>query len=133
MSEEFNLDPKETAIVLIEYQNEFTTEGGKLHDAVKECMEKTNMLENSKKLMNTAREKGCKIFHCPIGFEKGHDEISSSPYGILAGVKEGAAFTNGEWGSEICETMKPKEDDKIVKGKSGLCGFHSTNLDFLLR
>jgi nicotinamidase-related amidase len=29
--------------------------------------------------------------------------------------------------------MKPKEGDLIVKGKSGLCGFQSTNLDFLLR
>ena len=29
--------------------------------------------------------------------------------------------------------MKPAEDDLIVKGKNGLCGFASTNLDFLLR
>jgi len=65
--------------------------------------------------------------------KKGHNEIGKTPYGILAGVKDGAAFTAGEWGSEICETMKPKEGDKIVKGKSGLCGFYSTNLDFLLR
>lgn len=38
----FNLDPSSTAIVFIEYQNEFTTEGGKLHEAVKDCMEQTN-------------------------------------------------------------------------------------------
>lgn len=29
--------------------------------------------------------------------------------------------------------MKPKDGDLVVKGKVGLCGFHSTNLDFLLR
>ena len=39
---------------------------------------------------------------------QGHNEIAETPYGILAGVKEGAAFTAGEWGSEICETMKPQ-------------------------
>ena len=39
---DFALDPKETAFVFIEYQNEFTTEGGKLHDAVKDVMEATN-------------------------------------------------------------------------------------------
>jgi len=43
MSDEFTLDPKETAVVFIEYQNEFTNDGGKLHPAVKECMEKTSM------------------------------------------------------------------------------------------
>ena len=29
--------------------------------------------------------------------------------------------------------MKPGDGDLVVKGKSGLCGFQSTNLDFLLR
>jgi hypothetical protein len=42
MSADFELDPKDTAFVFIEYQNEFATEGGKLHGAVKECMESTN-------------------------------------------------------------------------------------------
>jgi hypothetical protein len=39
---DFSLDPKETAFVFIEYQNEFATEGGKLHEAVKDAMDKTN-------------------------------------------------------------------------------------------
>ena len=29
--------------------------------------------------------------------------------------------------------MKPDEADIVVKGKLGLCGFFSTNLDFILR
>jgi hypothetical protein len=41
-SPSFSLDPKETALVFIEYQNEFATQGGKLHEAVKDVMEKTN-------------------------------------------------------------------------------------------
>ena len=36
------IDPRTTALVLIEYQNEFTSEGGKLHDAVKPVMEATS-------------------------------------------------------------------------------------------
>lgn len=127
------LDPSETALVLIEYQNEFTSEGGKFYDAVKECMDATSMLDNSRKVMDIARDAGCTIIHCPISFEKGHKEISSDPYGILAGVKEGEAFTAGEWGAQICPEMTPQSSDLVVKGKSGLCGFASTNLDFLLR
>jgi hypothetical protein len=64
---------------------------------------------------------------------QGHAEISKTPYGILQGVKEGAAFTQGTWGAAICDSMAPREGELIVKGKSGLCGFASTNLDFLLR
>ena len=29
------VDPAKTAVIFIEYQNEFTSEGGKMHDAVK--------------------------------------------------------------------------------------------------
>lgn len=126
------LDPTKTALVLIEYQNEFTTPGGKLHDAVKEVMEKTNMLENSHHLASVARNYGCTILHCPISFQQGHLELSH-PYGILAGVKEGQAFLHGSWGADFSSWMIPHKGDLIVKGKSGLCGFASTNLDFLLR
>jgi len=131
--ETFELLPSETALVLIEYQNEFTSEGGKLHDAVKDVMAETNMLANSAKMLNFARGSGCTVVHVPIMFEPGHCEIASNPYGILAGVKDGRAFTRGEWGAEICDVMQPKQGDLICKGKSGLCGFESTNLDFLLR
>ena len=40
---------------------------------------------------------------------------------------------HGEWGADFAPSMRPHPGDFIVKGKSGLCGFESTNLDFLLR
>ena len=40
---------------------------------------------------------------------------------------------NKKWGADYYEPMKPTKGDLVVKGKSGLCGFQSTNLDFLLR
>mmetsp|Transcript_26769 Transcript_26769/g.39600 ORF Transcript_26769/g.39600 Transcript_26769/m.39600 type:complete len:212 (+) Transcript_26769:67-702(+) len=131
--EDYKLNPKETACVFIEYQNEFTTEGGKLYPATKEVMEKTGMLENSTKLLEFCREKGICVIHCPINFEPGHNEIAEKPYGILAGIKDGSAFERGDSGSEFYEPMKPIEGELVVKGKSGLCSFASTNLEFLLR
>eukprot|EP00581_Thalassiosira_minuscula_P015291 CAMPEP_0183719854 /NCGR_PEP_ID=MMETSP0737-20130205/12630_1 /TAXON_ID=385413 /ORGANISM="Thalassiosira miniscula, Strain CCMP1093" /LENGTH=206 /DNA_ID=CAMNT_0025949615 /DNA_START=132 /DNA_END=752 /DNA_ORIENTATION=- len=128
------LNPSETALVLIEYQNEFTTEGGLLHDAVKECMEKTNMLENSSSLMNDLRSKGVQIMHVPIAFGPGHSEIGARA-GILAGIKEGKTFQKGTSAVEFHPSMAPdvSKGDMIVDGKLGLCSFFSTNLDFRLR
>jgi nicotinamidase-related amidase len=37
------IDPQTTAVVLIEYQNDFVSEGGALHGAVEEVMDKTNI------------------------------------------------------------------------------------------
>jgi nicotinamidase-related amidase len=42
-----SIDPKTTAVVLIEYQNDFTSDGGVLHPAVTEVMDKTGMLANT--------------------------------------------------------------------------------------
>lgn len=53
--------------------------------------------------------------------------------GILNGIKEGGTFQEGTWASEFHPDMTPLPGDTVVKGKSGLCGFYSTNLDFLLR
>ena len=55
------MDPKKTALVLIEYQNDFTSKGGTLHDAVKGVMEKNNMLQNTVETVKKAREAGCTI------------------------------------------------------------------------
>ena len=105
---------------MIEYQNEFCSSGGKFHDAVKECMDATNMLPKSIQTIDAARSLGCTIIHCPINFESGHAEISNTPYGILAGVKQNSAFIAGTWGSDFVDGMKPIAGDLIVKGKSGL-------------
>lgn len=118
---------------MVEYQNEFTTEGGKLYDAVKDCMAAKNTLGNAKNLLEAARKAGTTVIHLPIAFDKGHYEIAGKPYGILANVKAGEAFAAGEWGSEICDDMKPIAGELTAKGKVGLCGFESTNLDFLMR
>ena len=52
------LDPATTALVLIEYQNEFTSDGGVLHDAVAEVMDSTDMLANTVTLVDKARAAG---------------------------------------------------------------------------
>jgi ureidoacrylate peracid hydrolase len=59
-------DPKRTALVLIEYQNDFTSEGGALHDAVRDVMERTGMLERTRELVDAVRAAGVTIVHAPI-------------------------------------------------------------------
>ncbi|MCB1255353.1 MAG: cysteine hydrolase [Austwickia sp.] len=127
------MDPQRTALVLIEFQNDFTTEGGTLHGAVKDVMASTNMLDNTVALAERARAAGATVVHVPISFKPGYGEITNTPYGILAGVVESQSFLAGKWGSEIVEVLTPAADDIVVEGKRGLDAFASTNLDFILR
>jgi nicotinamidase-related amidase len=128
-----SLDPSTTAVLLIEYQNEFATEGGVLHPAVKGVMAETKMLENTVALVKAAREKGVTVMHAPITFAEGYGELTRHPYGILKGVVDGKAFVKGSWGAQIIDSLAPQKGDIVVEGKRGLDTFASTNLDFILR
>lgn len=127
------IDPTTTALVLIEFQNDFTSEGGAFHGAVQDVMDKTGMLANTQQLVAQARAAGVTIVHAPISFAPGYNEITSHPYGILKGVVDGNAFVKGGWGAEITDELAPQEGDIVVEGKRGLDTFASTNLDFILR
>ena len=128
-----SIDPKTTAVVLIEYQNDFTTDGGVLHGAVSEVMEKTDMLARTREVVEAARDAGATVMHAPISFTEGYGEITKQPYGILKGVVDGNAFVKGSWGAAIVDELAPTERDIVIEGKRGLDTFASTNLDFILR
>ncbi len=127
------IDPKTTAVVLIEYQNDFTTEGGVLHEAVSEVMEKTGMLSHTREVVEAARDAGAVVMHAPITFAEGYGELTRHPYGILKGVVDGQAFVKGSWGAAIVDQLAPAGSDIVIEGKRGLDTFASTNLDFILR
>ncbi|HZV98687.1 MAG TPA: cysteine hydrolase [Methylophilaceae bacterium] len=127
------MNPSQTALVLIEYQNDFTSEGGTLHDAVKGVMQSTGMLSNTLETVKQARAAGVTIVHVPITFTDDYRELSPTPYGILKGVVDSRSFRQGTWGAQIVDALKPQDTDIVVEGKRGLCGFASTNLDFILR
>ena len=130
-----DVDPAKTALVLIEYQNDFTTDGGALHDAVKGVMDDSDMLANTRRVVDEARKAGATVIHAPITFAPGYGELGNPDkvYGILKGVIDSTAFVKGTWGAAICDEIAPQGDDIVVEGKRGLDTFATTNLDFILR
>ena len=130
-----DVEPNKTAVVLIEYQNDFTSEGGALHGAVKGVMDDSGMLANTQRVVDEARKAGATVIHAPITFAPGYGELGNpdNVYGILKGVIDSKAFVKGTWGAEICDEMAPQGDDIVVEGKRGLDTFATTNLDFILR
>jgi len=121
--------PERTAMVCIEYQNEFTTPGGKLHDAVKGVMESANMLAKTAATVAALRSAGGVVMHVPIMFKADASDNPNKKLGILAGCANDSLFTEGTWNSEFCEQMKPLADDIVVKGKKGLDAFPNTTLE----
>jgi ureidoacrylate peracid hydrolase len=74
------MEPEKTALVLIEYQNDFTSEGGTLHQAVKPVMESTNMLANTVETVAKARELGERI--CDTATDASGLARPAEPHGV---------------------------------------------------
>lgn len=127
------MNPNTTALLLIEYQNDFVSEGGAQYEAVRAVMTETDMLAHSRTVVEQARARGVTVMHAAISFADGYPEIPADPYGILAGIVAARAFRKGDWGVEFAPEMTPLEGDIVIEGKRGLDCFASTNLDFILR
>jgi len=80
-----DIDPSKTAVLCIEYQSEFTSEGGKLYDSVKGVMESTGMMDKSVDVCEAARAPGAKVFHAPIMFAADASDNPNKGLGILNG------------------------------------------------
>ncbi|MBT9519755.1 MAG: cysteine hydrolase [Dechloromonas sp.] len=127
------MEPKKTALVLVELQNEFLSEGGILNPLLKEVLDRNDVLNNLNRLIEGARAKGMLIVHSPIQFSPDYREMGTSPFGILQIVKDSNALVRGTWGADISPVISRHEDDIVIEGKSAIDAFSSTNLDFVLR
>lgn len=122
-----------TALVLLELQNDFLSNDGKLNALLKPVLEENNVVENLNKLILVSRAAGSLIVHTPIQFSQDYREMGHQPYGIMKVVKDSGALIRGTWGAEIFDAITRDESDIIVEGKSSIDAFAGTNLDFILR
>ena len=123
---------EETAVVLIEFQNEFCKEGGKLNPGVNSEISRQGTIENAVKLSRGAREKGAMVIHAPFIFNPAYYE-EHQMVGIIKAVADADAFKEKTWGAEIIDELKPAESDKVVGGKCTLCGFNNTDLAQIIK
>lgn len=126
------MNPNSTAIVLVDDDNDFLTEGGKLHAAVEQVLKNHDVVANINDLLHKAREKGVLIIHVPIMFSPDYREMGEKPYGIFSVVKETGAFQKGTWGARVADVLDTEESDIILEGKSSTCAFATTDLNLVL-
>jgi len=117
VSEKVMLPAKETAIIVVDMQNDFVDPNGKL--TVPTARETIPAI---KKLLDKARNANVKIFYTQDWHRK--DDIEFSIWGEHA--------VEGTWGAEIIDDLKPRDEDILIK-KLRYDAFFGTPLDHLLR
>ncbi len=116
-----------TAVVLIEFQNEFCKEGGKLYEAVKDEMARLDTISHAVKLAQKAREKGCLVIHCPFVYDE-RWAVEHGVCGIIADAAKEGAFRPDQWGTQLIDELAPEKGDEVLSGKHALSGFTNTQL-----
>ena len=123
---------KQTAIVFIEFQNDFCEKNGVLHKMVKDELARQNTVANAVRLAAQARQKGCLLIFCPFVYDKNWAE-EKCICGIIASAGDGGAFQPGDWGAEWIEDFGPVQGEPVLEGKHALSGFTNTRLDEILQ
>jgi nicotinamidase-related amidase len=127
------MNPKNTCVVLIGYQNDYFASDGILTKVIEESSRVTGTLQNTFDLINRLKATPVTLVSTPIVFTPNYSELAE-PIGILKTIKEVGAFKKGTKGAETISQLKELGTRVVeVPGKKGLNAFSNTELDKLMK
>ncbi len=109
-----NNDPKSTALLLLDLQNEMVDPKGKIGGGgLAKVVAERGVLANASRALSAARAARMMIVHVRLGFRADYaDALSVAPR--IAKLKENRAAILGSWGTEFPDAVKPNADELIV-------------------
>ena len=131
MNDELKLDPKRTALVIQDLQNDVISEGGAFAESGSPAHAKEqNVVANVADLAAACRAKGVPVIHVWYIVEPGAPGLAlNAP--LFNGVKDANAMVRGTWGAAPVDGLEPQPGDLVVE-KTRMSGWQGTNLQNLL-
>lgn len=130
--DELRLDPKRSALVIQDLQNDVITEGGAFADSGAPTHAKSqNVVANVGRLAQAFRDAGSPVVHVWYLVEAGAPGLKlNAP--LFQGLKESNAVVRGTWGAAPVAGLEQQPGDHVVE-KMRMNAFYETRLDILLR
>jgi gluconolactonase len=126
------LDPKRSALIIQDLQNDVIIEGGAFADSGAPAHATAqNVVGNVADLAAACRAAGVPVIHVWYLVEQGAAGLKQNAP-LFQGVKEANALVRGTWGAAPAEGLEPQDGDHVVE-KMRMNGFYDTQLDILLR
>jgi gluconolactonase len=128
---DFTLDPKRTALIVQDMQNDVIIEGGAFAESGSpEHAKEQNVVENAARLAEAARSKGVPVIHVHYIVEEGAPGLKlNAP--LFNGVKDTNGLVRGTWGAAPADGLEPKPGDFVVE-KMRMSAWEGTKLEVLL-
>jgi ureidoacrylate peracid hydrolase len=137
------IDLRKAAVVAVDMQNAFVTQGGMLDIAGVDISGAAQVVRSIKEIVGAGRRAGIPIVFLQMGYKPDlsnsggpgspnyHKELAMHLMNCRPQLK-GQLLTEGSWDFEIVDELKPEPQD-IVIVKSRYSGFQGTTLDSQLR
>jgi gluconolactonase len=130
--EVLQLDPKRSARIIQDLQNDVMIEGGAFADSGAPAHATAqNVVANVADLAAACRSAGVPVIHIWYIVEAGAAGLKQNAP-LFQGVKEADALVRGTWGAAPADGLEPQDGDHVVE-KMRMNGFYETRLDILLR
>jgi gluconolactonase len=130
--EVLQLDPKRSALIIQDLQNDVMIEGGAFADSGAPAHATAqNVVGNVADLAAACRSAGVPVIHIWYLVEPGATGLRQNAP-LFQGVKDANALVRGTWGAAPAEGLEPEDGDHVVE-KMRMNGFYETRLDILLR
>src|SRR5437667_12781202 len=125
------LDPKRTALLIPDLQNDVIIEKGAFADSGSPQHAKDqNVVANVKRLAAAFRKANAPVIHVWYIVEKGAPGLKlNAP--LFEGVKGTNALVRGSWGAKPAAGLEPKRGDYVVE-KMRMSAWQGTSLENLL-
>jgi gluconolactonase len=133
MSDEIlQLDPRRSALIIQDLQNDVIIEGGAFADSGAPVHATAqNVVGNVADLAAACRSAGVPVIHVWYIVEAGATGLKQNAP-LFQGVKEADALVRGTWGAAPADGLEAQDGDHVVE-KMRMNGFYDTRLDILLR
>jgi ureidoacrylate peracid hydrolase len=144
--ERLAIDPRTTAVIVVDMQNDFGAEEGMFARAGIPIADIETVVDPIARVLRSARSAGMKVIYLTMQFEPDLSNagapdspnfLKHKPLGIGDVVaapdgRKSRVLVKGTWGTEILSELTPEEGDVVV-AKHRYSGFFETELDAILR
>jgi len=141
--ESLEIDPTRTALIVVDMQNAFATQGGMLELAGMDITGADEVVRVNREIIAAARAHSIDVVYLQIGYDEDQKNAGGpeSPHPLkeiglclMRAQPElhGKILTYGTWDFDVVDELKPEQGDLVVY-KTRYSGFAGTTLDQLLR
>jgi ureidoacrylate peracid hydrolase len=139
------IDLAQTAVVVVDMQNDFGSEGGMFHRAGIDISPIRDAVASTADVLQAAREAEVKVIYLTMEFREDLSDLGADdspnrlkhfPMAVGEPVPtpdgEGRILVRGTWNTRIVDELAPESTD-IVVSKHRFSGFYQTDLEAILK